>query len=228
MPPCEQGSRKIQLPYTNRFETIWEYKAAFLSGHIDFISFIGPTCPICGARNCYRQISPYFRYAIDLFPQLKKEKIPIARFLCRKKRQTFSLLPIQLIPYFQYTVHAVLAALLLGLTSWQTGRRGFYGASLGVDPESLVTPFLVMYWLSTIVRSFRRAHARLGRILDLKEICSTKTRITWPEVRSYFWALGCHPKTPWRHKLQALLHQYSRRTGQFLFGKPSQQRTATG
>jgi hypothetical protein len=227
LPPCEQGSRKIQLPYINKFETVWEYKAAFLSGRIDFISSIGPVCPICNGTDCYRQITSYFRYAIDLFPQLKKEKVPIARFLCRKKRQTFSLLPIQLIPYFQYTVHAVLATLLLGLTCWQTGRRGFYGACLAVDPDSLVTPFLVMYWLTIIVRSFRRAHARLGRVLDLKEICSTKIRIAWSEVRSYFWALGINPQTSWWPQFQGLLHQYSRSTGQFLFGKPSQQRTAT-
>jgi hypothetical protein len=228
LPPCEQGSRKIQLPYINRFETIWEYKAAFLSGNIDFISSIGPVCPICNDTDCYRPITPYFRYAIDLFPQFKKEKIPIARFLCRSQKRTFSLLPIQLIPYFQYTMHAVLATLLLGLLCWQTGRRGFYGAFLAVDPDSLVTPWLVAYWHGIIVRGFRRAHAILGRMLDLKEICSTNTRITWHEVKSYFLVFGIKPQTPWWHKFQALLHRYSRSTGQFLFGKPSQQRAAPG
>lgn len=228
MPPGEQGSRKIQLPYLNKFETVWEYKAAFLSGRIDSTSSIGPACPICNDIDCYRQITPYFRYAIDLFPQLKKEKVPIARFLCRKKRRTFSLLPIQLIPYFQYTVHAVVATLLLGLLFWQKGRRGFYGASICVDPESPVTPWLVVCWHRVIVRSFRRAHAFLGRMFDLNEIRSTEGHIAWPEVKSYFGVLGCHPKNFLWHKLELLLHRYSRNSGQFLFGKPSQQRTAAG
>src|SRR3972149_8241322 len=104
--PREQGSQTIQLTYINTYKTIWEYKKSFLARQIDFFSFIGPRCPICGALDCYRQITPYWRYAIDLFPDFKKEQVPIARFLCRKKRKTFSLLPIQLIPYLQYTAAA--------------------------------------------------------------------------------------------------------------------------
>jgi len=159
---------------------------------------------------------------------LKKEKIPIARFLCRKERRTFSLLPIQLIPYFQYTVHAVVATLLLGLLFWQKGHRGFYGASLCVDPDSRVTPWLVLYWHRVIVRCFRRSHAILARMFDLNEVRSTNSRIAWHEVKSYFGVLGCHSKTFLWHKLQVLLFQYSRTSGQFLFGKPSQQRTTAG
>jgi hypothetical protein len=59
-------------------------------------------------------MAPYWRYAIELFPDFKKKQIPIARFMCRRRRKTFSLLPIQLIPYFQYTVDAVMGTLLLG------------------------------------------------------------------------------------------------------------------
>jgi hypothetical protein len=86
---------------------------------------IGPVCPICGKRECYRRITPYFRYAIELFPEFGKQRIPIARFLCRNKRRTFSLLPIQLIPYFQYTLCAVIGTLLLGLGYRQAGPAGF-------------------------------------------------------------------------------------------------------
>jgi hypothetical protein len=159
---------------------------------------------------------------------LKKEKIPIARFLCRSQKRTFSLLPVQLIPYFQYTVHAVIATLLLGLRFWQKGRRGFYGASLAVDPDSRVTPWLVMYWHMVIVRGCRRGHAMLTRMFDLSAVFSTKTRIAWPEVENYFLAFGCNPKKSCWHKFQALLHRYSHRTGQFLFGTPSQLRGETG
>ena len=61
-------------------------------------------CPICNRPDCYREITPYWRYAIEIFPDFKKEKIPVARFVCRELRRTFSLLPVQLIPYFQYTL----------------------------------------------------------------------------------------------------------------------------
>ena len=57
-----------------------------------------------------------------------------------KQNSSFSLLPIQLIPYIQYTVHAVIGTLLLALEYWQMGQRGFYGASIKVDANSLVTP----------------------------------------------------------------------------------------
>ena len=82
-PPGKQGKQHIQMPFTNTFGTIWEYRESFLAGQIDFTSFIGPICPICGEKHCYREITPYWRYAIDLFPEYKKERIPVARFLCR-------------------------------------------------------------------------------------------------------------------------------------------------
>ncbi len=224
MPPGEQGSRKIQLPYINRFETVWEYKAAFLSGRIDFISSIGAACPICDDIDCYRQITPYFRYAIDLIPQFQKEKIPIARYLCRKKRRTFSLLPIQLIPYFQYTLHAVVATLLFGFTCWQKGQRGFYGASLCVDPDSLVTAYLILCWLQIVLRGFRRAHPVLSRFYDLSGVQTCGESAAWKEVGGYFLAIGWKPGKPWIPPIFKLLHLYSGQTRQFLFGTASQQR----
>jgi hypothetical protein len=181
-PPREQGSRKIQLPYINRFETIWEYEKTFLTDQIDFFSYIGPTCPICGALHCYRQITLYWRYAIELLPCFKKKRIPIARFKCRRVLTTFSLLPIQLIPYFQYTVVAVIGALLLGYNYWQSGQRGFFGASLKVDQESLVTPYLIVCWLQVVLRGFRRAHPELRQFYDLSGVRSSEGRFSWEEV----------------------------------------------
>ncbi len=129
----------MQLPYVSRLETIWEYEKLFLSGQIDFCSSIGERCPICGGIDCYRAMTPYWRYAIELFPEFKKKQIPIARFLCRQRQKTFSLLPVQLIPYFQYTVGAVVGTLLLGMGYWQMGQKGFHGALETMDPENLVT-----------------------------------------------------------------------------------------
>ena len=199
-----------------------------MAGKINFFSSIGPACPLCGHLDCYRKIPPYWRYIIELFPEFKKERIPIARFLCRKTRRTFSLLPIQLIPYFQYTLSAVMGILLLGWGYWQRGQQGFWAASTEVDPESLVTPWLVVFWLAAILRGLRRGHAVLGRFYDLTGIRTPKRAAPWEQAAGYFLAMGLKPKIRGSPLLMDLVSRYSRTTKQFLFGIPSQQRNPNG
>ena len=129
----------------------------------------------------------------------------------------------QLIPYFQYTVSAVIGTLLLGFGCWQVGQRGFWGASEAVDPDSLVSPWLVACWLAMVVRGFRRAHRVLGRFYDLSGITSAPRAGAWKEVAGYFSAFGWQSNLAMR-LLLALLCRYSRKTRQFLFGTPSHQR----
>lgn len=218
-PPLAGQVPIIQLTYPNTFETIWEYEEAFLSKRINFPSIIGLTCPLCGRESCYRQITPYHRYAIDLFPEFKKKRIPIARFLCKEQQKTFSLLPMQLIPYLQYTLSAVLGTLLLGLESWKQGQRGFHGASLQLDPESLVTPWLIASWLTVILKDLRRAHPVLSRWFDLSSIHTSN--VAWDEISVYFFCLGWISQHP---RITEVLLRYSRTTRRFLFGLPSQLR----
>jgi len=182
-------------------------------------------CPICNRPQCYREITPYWRYAVELFPEFRKEKIPIARFVCGKRRRTFSLLPVQLIPYFQYTVSAVIGTLLLAFQCRQTGQQGFYGASVGLDPESLVTPWLIACWLAVVLQGLRRGHRVLVGFYDLSEI--RQHRAPWEEAAGYFMAFGLSPQMPWGHAqgvIQRLLYRYGRSTARFLFGIPSQSR----
>jgi hypothetical protein len=54
------------------------------------------------------------------------------------------------------------------------GQRGFHGASVEVDPDSLVTPWLVALWLAVVLRELRRAHARLRRWYDLIRVRTPK------------------------------------------------------
>jgi hypothetical protein len=169
-------------------------------------------------------MAPYWRYAIELFPGFKKKRIPIARFMCRRRCKTFSLLPIQLIPYYQYTVGAVVGTLFLGMRCWQEGQKGFHGASLEVDPESFVTPWLITCWLVALVQGLRRGHAALRQFYDLDGIHSPNRVGTWEEVAQYFAAFGLKPKVHWSRLLMKLVDRYSRRMGQFLFGTPSQYR----
>lgn len=136
------------------------------------------------------------------------------------------MLPIQLIPYFQYTLRAVMGTLFLGWGCWQMGRQGFWGASVEVDPESLVTPWLVAFWLAVILRGLRRGHPVLRRWYDLTGIRSLKGAVLWEEAAGYFLALGLKPKIRWIPLLMDLVGRYRRATQQFLFGTPSQQRAS--
>jgi len=169
-------------------------------------------------------MAPYWRYAIELFPDFKKKRIPIARFICRQRRKTFSLLPIQLIPYFQYTVGAVMGTLFLGMGCWQMGQKGFHGASVKVDevdPESLVTPWLITCWLVAVVQGLRCGHVMLRQFYNLDGI---HTCGAWEEAAAYFAAFGLRPKIDRLSLLMDLMYRYSRTTGLFLFGTPSQYR----
>lgn len=154
--------------------------------------------------------------------------MPVARFLCQKHVCTFSLLPIQLIPYFQYTVGAVIGTLFLGVSCWRMGQMGFYGAEASVDSESNVTASLVIYWLMLVVNGLRRGHAQLLHVYDLSCIQTSKTGAFWQEFADYFVVFGIASEAEWRPRLHALLYQYSYTTRSFLFGTPSQHRSVKG
>jgi len=149
----------------------------------------------------------------------------VARFLCWGSGKTFSLLPIQLIPYFQYTVQAVIGVLLLALKSRESGQRGFHGAAVRVDPDSGVTPWLVAYWVTVVVSGLRRAHATLMRWYDLSGIRSEGNTWEMEEVAGYVSCLGWKSEMdPWA-LLQAPVIRYSWQTKRFLLGTPSQWRS---
>ena len=166
-----------------------EYKTAFIQGRIGFLQIIGPACPVCGNHGCYRQITPYERYAIEIFPVFWKERVPIARFLCRKRHVTFSLLPDQLIPYVLYTASSVIGTLLYGLFHWQAGNKGFFGAGRSVDPDSQITPWLVAYWLKVVLCGLHRSHSMLIQWVDLSTVSDPGTP-GWEPLAQYFRILG--------------------------------------
>jgi len=194
---------------------------------IDFLSAIGPTCPLSGERECYREITPYWRYAIDLFPQLEKSRVPVARFLCCKSRRTFSLLPTHLIPYMLYTVGAVVRTLLAGLSCRRSGDKGFWGASVAVDPDSSVTPWLVLTWLRMVFSGLQRGHRTVSRWCDLRFLSTFGKPNLWQTVGAYFQAFGWEEDSSWRC-LGDVLSRYSREARAFLFGCPSQGRRRQG
>ena len=180
---------------------------------------------MCGRSGCYRRSSSYRRWAVDLFPEHRRGRITIARFECHHAGSTFSLLPIQLIPYHQYTLHAVVFVVLLGMRFWEAGREGAWQASEAVEKDSDVTPWLVLCWLELITHGLRRAHAVLCRHSDLSEIVSDpSTSRSWSEVGQYMHAVLGSRGPGWSDRIVVVAAWYSTQTVAFLFGVSSQQR----
>jgi hypothetical protein len=175
-------------------------------------------------NHCCRRITPYERNAIDLFPDFRNDRISVARFLCQTRKKTFSLLPVQLIPYMQYTAAAVLCTLLAGLEHWQAGMKGFLGAVVEVHPDSLVSPWLVVCWLKMVVGGLRRCHLTLSKWYDFGSIATVDGTHGWQEVKGYFQAFGWRDNPSFLEKLQELMRRYSRAIKGFVFGTPSQWR----
>ena len=152
----------------------------------------------------------------------------MARFFCRGSGKTFSLLPIQLIPYFQYTVQAVVGVLLLALKSWESGHRGFHGAAMRVDPDSGVTPWLVSYWVTVLLNGFRQAHATLMRWYDLSCIRSLENTGEMEEAAGYVACLEWRAGMVSWALMQIPISRYCGLTKRFLFGAPSKRRSRAG
>lgn len=118
----------------------------------------------------------------------------------------------------------MIGTLLLGQNYWQLGQRGFFGASVEVDPDSSVTPYLIFCWLQVVLRGFRRAHPVLRRFYDLSGVHTSGRSVAWKEVAGYFSAIGWKPGKPFVPLIFKMLHLYSQQARYFLFGTPSQHR----
>ena len=218
----------IQLPYDNGFASIWEYAVAISAGDIDWLREVGTTCPICGREECWREITPYARHVIELF-SYREDDVLIARFQCRKTKATFSLLPVQLVPYCQYTVSSMVGALLMVWAAIRdTGGRGVWRVvecKQELSCDSRVTAWLLDTWLEAVLKGLRRAHHELSRRARLEGMQSHRGRLgQLGEVAAYLEALGVRGPPAHGRDLTRLLCRYGRETGRFLFGTPSQER----
>jgi hypothetical protein len=222
-PPSQRTYRRIsdiQLPFNNIFTDIWKYKDSFFS--INFKAYIGEKCPICGKVDCYKPITEYYRNAIELFPY-RKDKVPVARFLCDTIQRTFSLLPCQLIPYCQYTVAAIIGTLLKVHYFQTMGQRGYHGASLELEPDCQVTPFLIYTWKLLIIAGLRRAHPFLSERYPLSPAAQADHRQIIAAIYLYLQILS-QGKSPRPMNVSSAVRYYSSKTGKHLFGTSSQDR----
>ena len=121
-----------------------------------------------------------------------------------------------------------MGTLLLGMGCWQMGQKGFHGTLETMDPESLVTPWLISCWLVAVLRGLGRSHALLRQVYGLDTLRSQEKAKGWEEVAGYFAAFGLEPKMDSHALWMDVVGRYSRSTGQFLFGTPSQYRRSVG
>lgn len=121
-------------------------------------------CPICGEMGCLRKLAPYGRWAISLFPY-DKRWVLVARFLCRKTKQTVSYLPLELAPYQPYTIASMLQVLWLCGKANRPGRPQRVLSALldAVQGTDAVTESLLRCWLVLILIGFHRAFPGLDR-----------------------------------------------------------------
>lgn len=210
----------IQYPFDNTFNDIWEYGNKFSS--INFEAYLGEQCPICGKINCYTQIAEYYRNAISLFPY-KKGIIPVARFLCNSTGRTFSLLPYQLIPYHQYTVDSIIGTLLTVHHYQCLGQKGYHRACLELNPDCLVTPYLIQTWAMLVSSGFIRGHPFLKASYPLsvvaKATCSTMIQTIYLYLEGVAESATLH-----RRCILPVLRCFCDRVGNFLFGTSSRDR----
>lgn len=82
-------------------------------------------CPNCGVPNSLHTHGYYWRNVVS---DKYEERIPIARFYCKVCSLTVSLLPNFVLPYFQYSLEFIIAALrIIFLASFKiTALQRFY------------------------------------------------------------------------------------------------------
>jgi hypothetical protein len=152
----------------------------------------------------------------------------VARFLCRKTGRTFSLLPVWLVPYHQYTAASMFFALLLAMAAKPNGIKSLFAvAEKLIEADSKANGFLLGCWSVLCVVGLRRAHTELARWAKLGEVKSGPVRTdVLVEVAAYCQALGIRgpPHCNVVHGLDEVIQRHARTTGRFLLGTPSQER----
>lgn len=214
---------EIQLCYDNRYSDVFEYAESFGGERDARQALVGDACPLCGRVECWREISPYWRTAIELFP-FREGMIPIARFQCRTLRRTFSLLPHQLAPYHLYTIESMIMAVVLWSELLAREGNGATAAVEALPGDCHVTPWLLRHWLGLVLVGFRGGHAVLCRWHDLSGLHSGERLLErLDEICDYYRSLGSRGP-PSRLGLREMVRRYSRVTGRPFLGAPSQER----
>jgi len=216
---------KIQRPYCNPYESIWEYQSAFDRGEIDLSFVIEGSCPHCARRRCLRRIGSYQRGVIELFPY-RVGVVSVARFMCRKQGRTVLYLPFQLAPYFRYSVRTIILALMLTLELREEPSLSLWSVVEQLPADCSVTSWLLRSWLWALIKALRRSHSTLARLYRLSALASADSRgESWPELLAYGMVLWRGPPNR-KLAIRRCLLRYSEETSRHFLGTPSQERGA--
>lgn len=160
-------------------------------------------------------------------------RVSVARFQCQGipgQWPTFSLLPYQLVPYFQYTLESMVRALLVWRSFWM--RPGYSGSAYYTAEvldeercgESGVTSWRLRFWALLFRSWLRAAQAELAREYDFATVRFAEG---FPqildELHDYFAVLSRGPPASEAGVLLSV-RMHSERTGRFVLGVPSQGR----
>jgi hypothetical protein len=223
---------EIQRSYANSFRSVWEYEEAILEEKIDWKSVIGPVCPICGEACGYRRIADYYRTVKDLVSG-RSGPVPVARFQClgmEGSKPTFSMLPYQLVPYFQHTLESMVRALELWRSYWKAPESSgsAYRAAEIID-ESLrgasgVTSWQLRTWALVFQSWLRRVQAELADEYDFSGVAFfEELPLVLDELHGYFGSLCRGPPGEGMGVL-VCVKRHAEQRGGFVLGVPSQGR----
>jgi hypothetical protein len=144
----------------------------------------------------------------------------VARFLCSKTGSTFSLLPHQLIPYCQYTVDAVVGTLIKVYEFQLIGQTGYHGASLELDSDCSVTPYLIRTWAMLLLSGFFRGHHVLHKKFPLPVSKKPDPRQIIQTIYLYLQSIS-NADCPNRQSVIPAIRYHFNKTGKYLFGRTS-------
>ena len=140
------------------------------------------------------------------------------------------MLPYQLVPYCQYTLGAMVHALLMWREYWKDPQKSgtAYAVAEKLETaaygESEVTSWRLTCWALIFRSSLRRAHAELEREYDFSLVqFHDRLPLILNELHGYFEALSRGPPVGWS-AVVACVREHSTRTRRFLLGVPSQGR----
>lgn len=168
----------MQIEYQLNDIDLSEYNTLVSDGKWNFRDF-SDKCPICGSPNCAVRIGYYYRW-VFAFKKSKLIRIPVARYLCRRKNRaksklksshkTFSLLPSQCIPYHLYDVDSLIFMALLYFIQ----KKSLLDIAIefaALSDSALITASMVLKYLLL----FKIAHNKLISIMKYRDDSLCKT-----------------------------------------------------
>jgi len=126
-------------------------------------------------------------------------------------------------------VAAIISMVVLAVKLESQEQSGCEAAAGQDHSDSNITAFLVWCWMRSVVFGLRRAHAFLKERYDLSAVRSGHGRKGMAaEAAGYLSAITAGAIGDRPSSLAVFVMAYSKATGRFFLGNPSQQRTITG